>query len=540
MKLISSGAYLQGEFSTEIGLIPPSFLPIGNRRLYEYQIKFFIDNGDYSDDIYLSIPESYILNEFDLINLKKLNVNIIYVPDGLTLGESVLYCWNLAGTTSSRLTLLHGDTLFLNFYSEPKDIVSTHPNRGFYKRAKLGYESDKFKYLHDEWSNDSELVLSGFFNFENPLYFMESLVKSNNDFTEAIVNYHQRHKVALIGCGNWLDFGHINSFYHARSKMTTQRDFNNLEINKNTVVKKSVINPKKIFAEGRWFSELPLELRVYTPALLHMFEGDIHDNENSAYTLEYLHLLPLNDLFVFGNLSEGSWASIFKSMSDALADFSKYVPDCNESSKINNNDFYLFKTLKRLNEFETASGFSISDHKFGLLNESASYSLSEIAINSAFNIQDLNNVDMSIIHGDFCFSNILYDSRSELIKCIDPRGLTPNDELSIYGDRRYDISKIYHSVIGMYDFIIAGHYNLDIIDKDSVRYFDFKIFSCSHISFLFRKFILAPSKYSEKEILSITIQLFLSMLPLHSEKPMLQQAFIANSIRLYHDLEGLK
>ena len=538
MKLIASGAYLQGEFSTEIGLIPPSFLPIGNKRLYEYQVKFLRNNGSYNDDIYLSIPESYELNEFDWISLNKLKVNVIFVPDELELGASILYCWNVAGNTSDKLTLLHGDTLFFNFYFESKDAVSTHPNRGFYKRAKLEYESNKFKSLHDEWSNDSELVLSGFFNFETPIYFMKSLVEAGNDFTEAIVSYNRKHKVELIDCGEWLDFGHINSFYHARSKMTTQRAFNNLEINKHSVVKTSISNPKKIFAEGLWFAELPLELRVYTPALLKIFEGN-GDYSDALYKLEYLYLLPLSDLMVFGNLSRGSWVSIFKSINNTIADFGKYKPNYNEACKINNDDLYLSKTLRRLNDFEAQSGFDISGYKFALLHDNEFYSLKEIAINSALNIRKLKNTDTSIIHGDFCFSNILFDSRAELVKCIDPRGLTPNDELSIYGDSRYDISKIYHSVIGMYDFIIAGHYKLNVIDKNGVRYFDFEIFSCNDLGCLFRDFILNLSNYSEKEILSITIQLFLSMLPLHAEKPMLQQAFIANSIRLYHNLEGL-
>ena len=70
--------------------------------------------------------------------------------------------------------------------------------------------------------------------------------------------------------------------------------------------------------------------------------------------------------------------------------------------------------------------------------------------------------DVMISHGDLCFSNILFDTRVESIKCIDPRGITPKGEYSIYGDRRYDLAKLYHSVVGLYDFIIAGRYSLDL------------------------------------------------------------------------------
>ncbi|EDW4292154.1 hypothetical protein AAA47_004683, partial [Salmonella enterica subsp. diarizonae] len=44
-------------------------------------------------------------------------------------------------------------------------------------------------------------------------------------------------------------------------------------------------------------------------------------------------------------------------------------------------------------------------------------------------------------------------------------------------------------------------------------------------------------KYSSLEIDCITIHLFLSMLPLHSDSKIRQDAFIANVYRLYSNLE---
>jgi hypothetical protein len=52
--------------------------------------------------------------------------------------------------------------------------------------------------------------------------------------------------------------------------------------------------------------------------------------------------------------------------------------------------------------------------------------------------------------------------------------------------------------------------------------------------------VLEPSGYEEKEILAITIQLFLSMLPLHSDRPERQKAFIANAIRLNKKLKEIE
>ncbi len=74
------------------------------------------------------------------------------------------------------------------------------------------------------------------------------------------------------------------------------------------------------------------------------------------------------------------------------------------------------------------------------------------------------------MHGDFCFSNITYDFAIIRIKTIDPRGLTPNNELTIYGDTQYDIAKLSHSVLGLYDWIIAGYYHVDIANKDITKH----------------------------------------------------------------------
>ena len=113
MILIASGAYLQGEFASEVGLLPPSFLPIANKRLYEHQIGF-LKQANHQNDIFISIPATYKLDSFDIKQLEIFGVNVIPIPEGLSLGESLIYCWNASGRHYNSFTLLHGDTLFLN------------------------------------------------------------------------------------------------------------------------------------------------------------------------------------------------------------------------------------------------------------------------------------------------------------------------------------------------------------------------------------------------------------------------------------------
>ena len=55
MFLIMSGDYIDQEFQSEFGRIPPSFLPLGNKRLFQHQIKL----APHNTQVYLTIPESY-------------------------------------------------------------------------------------------------------------------------------------------------------------------------------------------------------------------------------------------------------------------------------------------------------------------------------------------------------------------------------------------------------------------------------------------------------------------------------------------------
>jgi hypothetical protein len=57
----------------------------------------------------------------------------------------------------------------------------------------------------------------------------------------------------------------------------------------------------------------------------------------------------------------------------------------------------------------------------------------------------------AVSHGDLCFSNILYHRQSQQMKFIDPRGAESREELWL--DEYYDVAKLSHSVLGLYDFI---------------------------------------------------------------------------------------
>lgn len=139
-----------------------------------------------------------------------------------------------------------------------------------------------------------------------------------------------------------------------------------------------------------------------------------------------------------------------------------------------------------------------------------------------------------VLHGDFCFSNILYDSRGDRIKVIDPRGLNYKNDFTIYGDLKYDFAKLTHSIIGFYDYIIAGYYKIEESANGSIQIvfdIDDRVLSI-HNNFI-HSFKL--NNLTVREIMPLVILLFLSMLPLHADRPDRQKAMLINALKLYKE-----
>ena len=143
----------------------------------------------------------------------------------------------------------------------------------------------------------------------------------------------------------------------------------------------------------------------------------------------------------------------------------------------------------------------------------------------------------TIVHGDYCFSNILFDSSNYIFKLIDPRGRL-NKEATIYGDPRYDIAKLRHSVVGLYDFIVHGLFKLN----ENGTNFEYKILTTNEYGILeeiFDKY-LTLNGFNIQEIKFIEGLLFLSMIPLHKDNFDRQKVFYLKSIELLNTTIKIK
>ena len=94
---------------------------------------------------------------------------------------------------------------------------------------------------------------------------------------------------------------------------------------------------------------------------------------------------------------------------------------------------------------------------------------------------------LHLIHGDFCFNNILCDPLYTTVKLIDPRGESAprNNYPPGYGDSRYDLVKLFHSIGGHYDSIVNDLFRLR---WQSSKDLEFEVYVPSHQPFLAKTF----------------------------------------------------
>jgi hypothetical protein len=514
MIIITSGAFISSEFQVELGKIPPAFVPLGNKRLYEHQVANLKHEFPYID-IYLSVTDAYEMRESDRLLLNRLGVQVINVPDGLSLAESILYVINSVGRYDETLRILHGDTL-LSQLPKYEDVVA------------VAYAEDEYTWEVESASDAIDKVWCGYFAFSDIKLLARSLTAARGKFAEAVRQYQKTRPQQTPLVDDWHDLGHVNTYFRTRARVTTQRSFNDLRI-QDGVVSKTSEQRIKMEAESNWFSSLPSVLKKYVPQLIDAREVE---NGKLLYQLEYLPHLPLNELYVHANLQPAFWNKIFKLSVRLLQGFSTALILEENQKKVIKSDFEKLvnqKSRVRLEQFSTSHNFSMNTPVE--INGRHLPELEEIlnhCVGAALALPAMPGVS----HGDLCFSNVLYDSRSDNLKVLDPRGLNVDQEKTILGDLKYDFAKFAHSVLGLYDHIVAGLFTLK---HEAPLKFIFEIHvdqKTREVQALFEdRFVLNGLKV--QDVYPLVVLLFLSMLPLHEDKPERQLAFLANALRLY-------
>ena len=318
-----------------------------------------------------------------------------------------------------------------------------------------------------------------------------------------------------------------------KGKQNASRFFNKVKVDyQANVFTKESYQISKIIAEKEWYKNIPNELQEFCPRVL----GFSQDGNIAELSLEYIDNPSLSVLFTKEELSQGEFNSILESLFKLYLKFISHKDNLGEG--YNFRKIYIDKTLERMDTFVNSPLNSLISAKEIFLNGERIRGFPEVKDKLLKKLQGIATAPYpaSVIHGDFCFSNILFNKEKKTFRFVDPRG-SFGEGFSIYGDPRYDIAKLRHSFVGLYDFIIADKFLLRE-SKDVFFSFNLKILTVYNLSDLesfFDKLVMSYG-FNVNDIKVIEATLFLSMIPLHKEKESHQKAFFLIALKKLNDI----
>jgi len=522
--VIFSGAYIGDEMAAEFGLIPPCFLPLGGKRLFEHQMQLS------SGKTYISLPEDFVIPEVDFLRLQALNAEIIRVPKGLSLRASALFVLSKLDLPSGA-EVIFGDTLVFGPCPQSPDLVSfqNDPAHHFWSYYSGENAAEPFVAGFGDGITDRR-ILCGHFRFSDVDLLKQTLTDAK-DFVQALNLYEQQKPFKKCMVETWFDFGHLSLYHQSKRNFAVARSFNSIESDGKSL-RKSSAQTNKIRAEAYWYETLPAELKLHAPQYL----GRDDKDSMSGYRMEYVYLPLLSDLFVFGNLPGHVWSQILGRCFEFLkiAQAEKPPVGAPESAEKFADEFFDFmfvkKTRNRLDAF-TAQRKIDPDTVF-TLNGVTLPPLSKLVALLFKNIRPTEPRDISFLHGDFFFGNAFFDFRSTRVTVIDPRAMLGDGAPVVFGDIRYDLAKLSHSVLGYYDHIINGRSQLDKPSETGWIFTPTDIEMPAGMADLVLDTAQKSFDINRAELISMTALLFFSMLPLHADSKQRQDHLFANAMRL--------
>jgi len=483
IRYIFSGAYISNELCAEFGKIPPSFLPVGGLRLFENQLS--------PDSNVLVLPSCFCLPIIDAQRLDFLAVEVRQIDTNLSLIDALR---TVLGGVDEPFEILLGDTLI----QKPCDLRQAN----LVSMSEV-YDDNSWDYINI--SNNKNYIFTGYIQCISPDKFIKYLTDSDSIST-LLGLLKNAADFDFFESKDWLDFGHITTFFKSKRHFSTARSFNELQYLEDRVVKKST-NELKIQAEIDWYNSLPVTNHNLTPAFL----GSSKATGVLSYELEYCPFSTLADLYVFGSLTDQHWHSIIDKILDTFSILANI-----SSESLGSLDGLFNKTKERIGMLN-GSQFPI-DYLTKLVD----------------NIQPIvTNETWVFAHGDLCLSNILWDFRLERPKLIDPRGLDLTNNISTKLPFIYDLAKLAQSINGLYDHIVFKRYQL--LDDTIVFDSDVLDFSKKMSSYLFDS-IFERYRISRRELTAMQVLLFIGLIPLHSDDEYRQKAFLLNIHRICKDL----
>ncbi|MDQ3651419.1 MAG: sugar phosphate nucleotidyltransferase [Acidobacteriota bacterium] len=438
--------------------------------------------------------------------------------------------------TDGLVRIILGDTLIRDSFEGDHDFVYTGEVEDSRRwcvvvTAHLGQVVDFID--KQELFNPPYKALAGYYHLCHGDHLRtcveRSVANGESELSDVLRRYQISHPIQAQPVKDWFDLGHIDNLVDARRRLLQPRYFNSLTINPvlNTITKVSQ-HSQKLQDELAWYQNIPDELKILAPRILVNKEID----GKVQISQEYYGYPTLAELYTYGELHTDIWLSILRHVLRIHQEFRRYSGQL-EPELV--RAMYANKTWERLTALreQDAHWQSLLTQDVVVFNGRELrniYALEEAINTRAQALAD--SAPISVIHGDFCFSNILFDINNQIIRLIDPRGSFGRS--GIYGDSRYDMAKLRHSVSGLYDYIMADMFEL----KETSGDYSGQIYIDGRPQIVAAEFdrMLSAIGYNLDEIRFIEGLLFVSMVPLHKGNRQRQQLLYLTGLSLLNEV----
>lgn len=543
--ILLAGGHVRQDFVTLLDVTSPAMLPYMGRPLIYISVLNFLKLG--GREVVIVLPEderrveAFLRASFE----SRIALSVVRAPNqpGATPLQSLKAALRLVtcdGSVDHSAVIAHGDIYYelerFEAGERPVVFTSTYIDSDKYSSIHLSHDHYLFQ---EAWAGKKSPLPEGSRSTaaytDIGLYYLPSAVDAYGTLNESVptistvggLMFHRYgNRIELQTVASWIDLGHLDTSARIRTHLLGTRECNHLDIDEmRGLITKRGRHRDKLLQEINYYHLLPKELTVYFPRMLESRLG-----RDVSYTIEYYGYKTLSEYLVFYEVPANVWRQVLVKILSIHKAFTSRVGTNVEASSVFN--FYWGKTERRLSERANLTAIlPLLDAEEVEINGTVYPGWLPCRSAIQARLQHLAaTCTTTVIHGDLCCSNILYDPRTSLIKFIDPRGEFFDE--GCYGDPRYDLAKLLHSFHGGYDFILHEMYQLTPVGE---RRYDMALLrsdTARQADSLLLELLGSMTGYDLRDLLTLEALLFLTMLPFHCDDNKRQTALYLRGLML--------
>jgi len=459
--LILSSGNINSNLIGELGPLATSHIPIPGGLFLDHQLNSLQQR--YAQ-IFVTLDKSK--NELGrVLGSKHKNIKIYYGNSKESIGETIIsFLADKDGPNS--LDIVYGDSYNTSLFDDwsEKNLLFVSAFDGSSEWDQVNRDSNGELKFTEKSGGKADFTITGSFRILDTLTLKNSLVEAkvkknekSNIFHEGLKIYDNRvnSKIVFLEDKSWADLGHRRTYFNQRRNLISNgaRVHNSLEFNTDEGWVRKFGDNNKIENELNWFLKLPSSLNKYVPHLK-------TEQVEKSYSIQYIPSLNVGEHWISENPKKDFWVDLFFKIDLMLSEMNKHREEISVNEVIiAKESIYVGKVKDR---FESLIGLLKANNSMGsqeLLENKTVFNLDMVVEKICKAGTEASRLPhWNVVHGDLCFSYIIFDQISINPKVIDPRGSF--GRVGIFGDPVYELLKLSQCILGDYDYIAADLFNI--------------------------------------------------------------------------------